>query len=55
MANVRYYSVCRCCGKRGSSTSRPENAGPPSSSPPSMSGKCPGSYDGKHKPCWEKG
>ncbi len=54
MALIKWQSVCTKCGKSGSTTSRSENLGSPSSTPPAIGGKCPSSSDGKHKPKWVK-
>ena len=54
MAMVRWQVVCICCGKGGSTTTRSESAGAPSSTPPSIGGTCPSSPDKKHKPRWER-
>ena len=52
MASTCYMTVCSECGKKGGS-GWIRSDGPPKSSPPSMPGRCPSSYDGKHKPRWE--
>lgn len=56
MTMVKWQCVCASCGKGGVKVSRSETAGRPTSSPQatSISGKCPTSLDGKHKPRWEK-
>ncbi len=51
---IRYGNVCMWCGKSGGSNYGPgPGGGAPSSTPPAISGKCPSSPDGKHKPRWE--
>lgn len=54
MAMVKWQSVCSRCGKGGSCTTRSDSMGRPTSPPSSISGKCPSSSDGKHKPKWIK-
>lgn len=46
----KWYPVCSECGKKGVGGGKFLNR--PTSNPPSMGGKCPSSYDGKHKPMW---
>ena len=43
-----FANECTCCGTRGGAR-RTSN---PSTSPPPISGRCPNSQDGKHKPKW---
>lgn len=50
MAQTRWSSVCRFCGKKGGSTT--SSSGRPTRNPPTIGGKCPSSPDGKHKPEW---
>ena len=55
MGSVKWDPICIFCGKKcGGGMTRSENSGAPTSNPPTPSGKCPSSPDGKHKPRWEK-
>lgn len=48
---AKYAAVCLFCGKVGN---RRTCSSRPAVAPPSISGKCPSSPDGKHKPKWEE-
>ncbi len=55
MSTVKWEPICLFCGKKcGGGISRSDSAGAPATNPPTSSGKCPSSPDGKHKPRWEK-
>ena len=52
--SVKWIPICNCCGMRGGGSTETNTTKPPMF-PPSMSGSCPASFDGKHKPKWERG